>query len=93
MSEVLNCDAAGCGHVEQVEGINEADIGRPCPKCGANLLTREDFDYWVQNVAPMVDILEGLGLLRRGDEAGEGEARVSFGYHDGKTTIVSNKPA
>ncbi|OHC93921.1 MAG: hypothetical protein A3H25_02870 [Sphingomonadales bacterium RIFCSPLOWO2_12_FULL_63_15] len=90
MSAVLNCDAAGCGHVEPVESIIEADIGRPCPKCGANLLTRADFDYWAANIEPMFRMLSDAGLLR---EAGEGSsepsALVSFGYHDGKTTIVS----
>lgn len=93
MSGVLNCDAAGCGHVEQVGEILEAHIGMPCPKCGADLLTRSDYDHWVANIAPMVRLLEDAGLLRFGDTPGEGEARVSFAYHDGKTTIVSDGAA
>lgn len=88
MSAVLNCDAAGCGHVEPVEAIIEADIGRLCPKCGANLLTRADFDYWAANIEPVFRILSEAGLLRE-VEGDEPSALVSFGYHDGKTTIVS----
>lgn len=39
----LKCDAEGCDHVEPVAEIRKDDIGKPCPKCGANLLTEEDF--------------------------------------------------
>lgn len=87
MSSVLSCDAAGCGHVEPVEAILEADIGRLCPKCGANLLTREDFDYWAAHIEPMVRALEDLGLVRDGQPDG-GEASLFFGHHAGKTTII-----
>lgn len=40
----LKCDAPGCLHQEPCDAITEQLIGKPCPKCGADLLTREDFD-------------------------------------------------
>jgi hypothetical protein len=42
--EFLKCDAPGCDHIES-HGVLVAEmIDKPCPKCGANLLTREDYD-------------------------------------------------
>ena len=42
--EFLVCDAAGCGHAEAVAGgVTARMIGRPCPACGADLLTAADF--------------------------------------------------
>jgi len=43
LSKGLKCDAPGCSHREDVLEITEALIGKPCPKCGASLLTKEDF--------------------------------------------------
>lgn len=42
----LNCDTPGCGYVDATVPLNwtttRTMIGTPCPKCGANLLTKED---------------------------------------------------
>ncbi len=42
----LRCDVPGCGYqtdyAETWETIADC-IGRPCPKCGASLLTAEDY--------------------------------------------------
>ena len=42
----LKCDAPGCDYKEKTTELTAeaimAAIGRPCPKCGANLLTAED---------------------------------------------------
>lgn len=42
MSEYLVCDAKGCGHVENAGAITPLMIGKPCPDCGADLLTAAD---------------------------------------------------
>lgn len=39
----LKCDAVGCDHIETVGTITAELIGKPCRKCGANLLTEDDF--------------------------------------------------
>ena len=42
----LKCDATGCYYVETIPELTAALIGKPCPKCGANLLTTEDYEAW-----------------------------------------------
>jgi len=43
--EYLKCDTPSCDYLEMTPIVVE-DIGKPCPKCGANLLTQDDFiDY------------------------------------------------
>ncbi len=42
MSEFLKCDAAGCDHFEMT-AVTIDVVDKPCPKCGANLCTKEDF--------------------------------------------------
>lgn len=42
----LKCDRPGCGFVDPEPQLTEeylmSNIGRPCPLCGASLLTKED---------------------------------------------------
>jgi len=40
--EYLKCDAMGCDHFEMTPVTIEV-VDKPCPKCGANLCTKEDF--------------------------------------------------
>lgn len=40
--EFLKCDTPTCDHFEMAPIVVE-NVGKACPKCGANLLTREDF--------------------------------------------------
>ena len=42
MSDFLKCDAASCDHFELTPVTIEV-VDKPCPKCGANLCTAEDF--------------------------------------------------
>ena len=58
----LKCDAAGCGHMEPVAKIEKSLVGKPCPKCGANLLTEKDYEagkLWVH----VISLGERLGIL------------------------------
>lgn len=94
MSEFLKCDTPGCDYREEVPEITETMIGKPCPKCGANLLTRADWDIYVK-MKCLFDILEKSGLARKA-EAGEpvkpGEVRISVNPHDGDINIkISDK--
>lgn len=42
--QYLHCDNPDCNHDETFEGpFREELINMPCPKCGENLLTEEDF--------------------------------------------------
>lgn len=40
--EFLKCDAVGCDHFEMI-AITIDVVDRACPKCGANLCTKEDY--------------------------------------------------
>lgn len=90
MQGFLKCDAAGCTHREPVEALTQDLVGKPCPICGANLLTQEDFDDWHASVAPMIEILKAMGIakpLEPGDAGEAGVLAVSVSKHAGKVTI------
>lgn len=39
----LKCDAPSCDYEDTEARLTVELVGKPCPKCGANLLTEEDF--------------------------------------------------
>lgn len=86
MSEVLNCDAAGCDHVEPVGRITQDMVDMPCPVCGANLLTKADWIAW----QPYSALLSAVSSLPKSDDGAETEFRV--GLH-GATTKIEFGPA
>lgn len=52
----LKCDAENCDFSEEVADISAKLIGKPCPKCGTNLLTEVDYKATVALKAA-VDLL------------------------------------
>lgn len=84
----LKCDAVGCDHVEFHEGhITLGMIGKECPKCGANLLTEEDY-YAGLEVGRYLELLESLGIVKIlgiSEEIPEGHTKVSINPPQGKT--------
>ena len=40
----IKCDNPECGWADKTMELGEDHIGMPCPKCGQNLLTQEDYD-------------------------------------------------
>lgn len=89
MAEYLQCDAEGCTHNETVTEINEALVGKPCPLCGASLLTSEDFEFWIKKVKPMHSMMMAAGLIAEPTEAerADGSNILSVHYHDGEMTV------
>lgn len=89
----LKCDATGCDHRESHPEPSDDLVGRPCPKCGANLLTQADYDEVMQHTWPALVLLEKLGVVRE-PESGE-KADLSINYHDGELRVrLSNtRPA
>lgn len=75
----LKCDAADCGHVENVPAVSRDLIGMPCPKCGANLLTEKDCEDWLAMIQPGIDLMRSLGLLV--DQPNDRQNLRSFGVH------------
>lgn len=83
----LTCDAPGCDHQEDMSALTEDLIGRPCPKCGASLLTREDYEAGIR-LYSMMDVLEKAGMVKAApvDTTGE-KAQVNFHVHAGSLDI------
>lgn len=86
----LKCDAEGCDHQENHEVIGEDLVDKPCPKCGANLLTRRDFEDGRVMLAAL-RLLESAGLAKLGSDPGsavpEGHELVTTRVHQGKIYI------
>lgn len=40
----LKCDSKGCPHMEFHAEITKMHVGKPCPRCGTNLLTPTDYE-------------------------------------------------
>jgi hypothetical protein len=57
------CDAPGCGYESVEQNVSAAFIGRPCPNCGANLLTEEDYAAALRLFALTAAINAGIGPL------------------------------
>lgn len=87
MAFFLSCDVVDCDHREDVDDILESDIGKPCPKCGANLLTAEDFEVFDKQFKPAMEMMKTLGLLADPGSGADGKL-LSINYHAGTTTIV-----
>lgn len=87
----LKCDAPGCDHRQDVDDFSEDMIGLPCPKCGASLLTREDYEYTRDVLKPALETLKALGLAKDPPVGGSGNA--SFNFHAGVLTTEVKVPA
>lgn len=56
----LHCDAIGCGYVAPTpDPWGPELIGKPCPRCGANLLTRGDYDR-TERMIRLVDLINRI---------------------------------
>ena len=60
----LKCDAEGCDYEDlSITSEDYADyVNAPCPKCGANLLTPEDY-FSFRALQDLADALNELPLL------------------------------
>lgn len=81
-SEYLKCDANGCDHVENIDCISQDLVGKTCPKCGANLLTQEDYNHYVQ----LRGLLTLLNTMAPEQVDGQ-KVELSIGVHDGEFTM------
>lgn len=61
-------------------------VGTPCPKCGSDLLTQSDYDFYESVIAPALDLIEYInGIV---DPTGEKPRKmVSVHGHNGKVTV------
>lgn len=57
----LKCDSDGCDYRGDEPDYGAHLIGKPCPVCGANLLTQDDFEK-AEPVRAMIQMLVKAGL-------------------------------
>lgn len=85
--QFLKCDAEGCDHKESVSEITADLIGKPCPKCGANLLTKDDFESG-QNLVEVINAFNKIfGPVDVPEDAAKDALKVSLNPHNGGITI------
>lgn len=70
----FKCDPCGYEPEDKVE-LSEALIDTPCPKCGANMLTREQYDLTLATGEGIRALFEALGV-KLGDEPVPGGAVI-----------------
>lgn len=77
--QYLKCDAPTCDHFEET-AITIDVVDKPCPKCGANLCTEQDFlDFNI--VAAATRAAGELALKKQPDTKFQ---LVAHNIHDGK---------
>lgn len=57
----IQCDNKNCDFIDKSVKMEEYDewLNKPCPKCGANLLTEEDYTT-VKNLTSYVKAMSGM---------------------------------
>lgn len=83
----LFCDNPECEHVEFVAEITQDMVNKPCPECGSNLLTQEDYDVWVNE--GVMELLENTKVF---DMEGLSLDIVNVRYHNGNVELTVVNP-
>ena len=94
----FKCDAEGCDYRSDPVDINSdlsGWVGKPCPKCGENLCTEEDFEQlqvFIMSVQAANDVMNMLAEagMELPDDGPRATARVIF--KDGKMNLGEIKP-
>lgn len=85
MTMNLICDEPTCDHKEDVGALSEDMIGKPCPKCGSDLLTRQDYEEGLKCQA-VIGMLKAAGLAKDPVD-GEDGVKMSINPHAGTLNI------
>lgn len=87
--QYLKCDA--CDYVTGNLGrdLTKADIGTPCPKCGADMLTERDFNDFVGQMAAIAFVNKATEMLADAIGLETKRVRLNIHTHNGVQTIVT----
>ena len=88
-TEFLKCDADDCIHVEQVGAITGDMVNMPCPVCGSNLLTLDDWEKWSALIKPILKAFPHQEI--DGTEDGP-MIKATVHLHDNKVTVATEIP-
>lgn len=86
----LKCDNPSCDFVDMSIAIEDYDnwLNVPCPKCGTNLLTKEDLD-----AVKMIIVLSKLVQASEYENKGaDGEATLHFNFDGTGNVEMSIEP-
>lgn len=92
--QYLKCDSPDCDHIEFIDDITEEFIDMPCPVCGSNLLTREDYDAFEETVKPLMEMAKALSPTKGGALGGDAESEnaVEIDFHIHKNHLTVQVP-
>lgn len=88
----LVCDSETCEYSYDVK-IDIKDlhnyVDAPCPKCGENLLTEEDYVHhkYLHKMIRLVNILFWPYMFLRGGKKEDEISYMRYHHHDGNTTL------
>lgn len=88
--QFLKCDAPDCDHREDVDQLTADMVGKPCPVCGASLLTQEDFDKFGGLSAIMALFVGAVSSIPR-PSPGTAATRIEVNLHDGELTLKARE--
>ena len=83
----MQCDNAQCDYIGEPIEYEQAEsyIGTPCPKCGENILTQQDYDN-------LVTIIKGMDLINhitKDNPYNENEPKVLIGFDTHKGISIN----
>jgi predicted RNA-binding Zn-ribbon protein involved in translation (DUF1610 family) len=85
----LHCDK--CHHEIDIAELVESMVDMPCDKCGANMLTRVDYERAVYALTQLAS-LRKAGLIREADDGSNGVG-ISIHAKNGNIDITVTNPA
>ena len=74
----IKCDAPACTYRDNSVGFDQYAeyLNKPCPKCGANLLTQADLDF----IKTLLDLSLTLSEIIGPVESSEPETHINFEF-------------
>jgi len=81
----MKCDAPGCDHIEPIALDCRDLIGKRCPKCNSDLLTKEDYEAF-QKLMAGIEIANQILPIPEDAETVSGP-RISINPHAGALNI------
>jgi len=72
----IKCDNIDCDFVDMEVKVEDYDkwLNKPCPKCGTNLLTQEDFD----NTQLIISLVNTMNKILPQDKNNEGKVEMNI---------------
>jgi hypothetical protein len=82
----IQCDNPECDYLDLNVSVTDYHnwLNKPCPKCGENLLTQEDYDK-VQAMLAIVNLVNQMDIPDDGEDIG---VTMEVDVHNNKMTII-----